>query len=322
MADQQKGRSGDERGCWRHARGLLALDHCLVMAVVNVTPDSFYDGGRWIAGQRPNTSVVVRQCRRWVEQGADILDVGGESTRPGAEPVDVETELHRVLPVIASMLADGELSSVPISIDTRHAAVARAALVAGAAIVNDVSGLADPDMAEVVSAAGAGLIIGHLRGEPQTMQDDVHFDDLLREVADELARSVERAVDAGIAREQILVDPGIGFGKTAAQSAALVAASRFLRARTGCQVLIGASRKRFLGTLGGRESAEDRMLASVVAAVIAANRGAAAVRVHDVGETVEALRVYAGVEAEFEAALLAAERMAAERMAAERMGAR
>lgn len=303
MAGEQHEQSGDERDRWRHAHGWLDLDRCLVMAVVNVTPDSFYDGGRWIAGRRPNASVVVRQCRRWVEQGADILDVGGESTRPGAVPTDEETELDRVLPVIESLRHDAELSQVPISIDTRHAEVAKAALSAGVAIVNDVSGLADPDMAVVVAEAGAGLVIGHLRGQPATMQDHVHFDDLLREVADELGQAVERALAAGVAREQILVDPGIGFGKTGEQSAALVAASRFLRASTGCPVLIGASRKRFLGMLGGRESAEDRMLASVVAAVIAASRGAAVVRVHDVGETVEALRVHAGVEAQFADAL-------------------
>lgn len=277
------------------------------MAVVNVTPDSFFDGGRWIAasGRRPNASVVLRQCRRWVEQGADILDVGGESTRPGAEPVDVETELARVLPIIESLRGDPELARVPISIDTRHAAVAKAGLDAGAAIVNDISGLADVGMAEVVAAAGAGVVIGHLRGQPATMQDDVRFEDLLGEVADELGQSLARAVAAGVRREQIVVDPGIGFGKTVAQSAALVGASGYLQARTGCPVLIGASRKRFLGVLGGRESAEDRMLASVVASVIAARHGAAAVRVHDVAETIEALRVYAGVEAELTAALRA-----------------
>jgi dihydropteroate synthase len=296
-----------EGGRWRHAHGILELDRCLVMAVVNVTPDSFSDGGRWIAalGRRPNASVVLRQCRRWVEQGADMLDVGGESTRPGAEPVDVETELERVLPIIEGLRQDVELARVPVSIDTRHAAVAKAGLAAGAAIVNDISGLADPDMAEVVAAAGAGLVIGHLRGQPATMQDDVHFDDLLGEVAEELERSVARALAAGVLREQILVDPGIGFGKTGAQSAALVGASEFLQARTGCPVLIGASRKRFLGVLGGRESAEDRMLASVVAAVIAASHGAAAVRVHDVAETIEALRVHVGVEAELAIALQA-----------------
>lgn len=275
------------------------------MAVVNVTPDSFYDGGRWIAasGRRPNASVVLRQCRRWVEQGADILDVGGESTRPGAEPVDVETELGRVLPIIEGLRRDPDLARVPISIDTRHAAVAKAGLAAGAAIVNDISGLADPGMAEVVAAARAGVVIGHLRGQPATMQDDVRFDDLLGEVADELGQSVARALNAGVLREQILVDPGIGFGKTGAQSAALVGASEFLRARTSCPVLIGASRKRFLGALGGRESAEERMLASVVAAVLAADHGAAAVRVHDVAETIEALRVQAGVESELATAL-------------------
>jgi dihydropteroate synthase len=275
------------------------------MAVVNVTPDSFSDGGRWIAasGRRPNASVVLRQCRRWVEQGADILDVGGESTRPGAEPVDVETELARVLPIIEGLQHDPELARVPISIDTRHAVVAKAGLAAGAAIVNDISGLADPSMAEVVAEARAGVVIGHLRGQPATMQDDVHFDDLLGEVADELGQSVARAVAAGVQREQIVVDPGIGFGKTGTQSAALVGASEFLQARTGCPVLIGASRKRFLGVLGGRESAEDRMLASVAAAIIAANHGAAAVRVHDVAETIEALRVHAGIEAELAAAL-------------------
>jgi dihydropteroate synthase len=278
------------------------------MAVVNVTPDSFDDGGRGIAssGRRPNASVVLRQCRRRVEQGADILDVGGESTRPGAEPVDVDTEIERVLPIIEGLQRDPELARVPIRIDTRHAEVAKAGLAAGAAIVNDISGLADPGMAEVVAAAGAGVVIGHLRGQPATMQDDVRFDDLLGEVAQELEQSIARALTAGVRREQILVDPGIGFGKTGAQSAALVGASEFLQARTGSPVLIGASRKRFLGVLGGRESAEDRMLASVVAAVLAARQGAAAVRVHDVAETIEALRVHAGVEAELEAALRAA----------------
>jgi dihydropteroate synthase len=277
------------------------------MAIVNVTPDSFYDGGRWIAasGRRPNASVVLRQCRRWIEQGADILDVGGESTRPGAEPVDVETELERVLPIIEGLSRDAELARVPISIDTRHAMVAKAGLAAGASIVNDVSGLADPDMASVVAESGAGLVIGHLRGQPATMQEDIHFDELLGDMADELAAAVERARAAGVTREQILVDPGIGFGKQGAQSAALVASSEFLRARTGCPVLIGASRKSFLGVLGGREEAGDRMLGSVVAAVIAASHGAAAVRVHDVAETIEALRVHARIEAEFAAALQA-----------------
>ncbi|WP_258183102.1 dihydropteroate synthase [Enhygromyxa salina] len=293
---------------WQHARGALSLDHCLVMAVVNATPDSFYDKGRWIVSpaQQPDVSVVMGECRRWVELGADILDVGGESTRPGATPVDEATELERILPIITGLRADPELAAAPISVDTRHARVAEAALAAGAAIVNDVSGLADPQMARVVAEAGAGLVIGHLRGEPATMQAEPRFDDLLGEVADELGRSVARAEAAGVARERIVVDPGVGFGKTRAQSAALVGAGDFLRARTGCPVLIGASRKRFLAALTGGKPVEERMLASVVAAVVAATRGAAAVRVHDVGETVEALRVRGGIEAELSRAAAAA----------------
>lgn len=285
---------------WRHAGGTIALDRCRVMAIVNVTPDSFYDGGRWIAQSRlrPNASVVIGQCRRWIEQGADLLDVGGESTRPGAEPVDEQTELARVLPILEGLRADPSFAAIPISIDTRRAAVAEAALAAGATIVNDISGLADVRMAEVVAAARAGLVISHLRGEPATMQDRIAFDDLLTEVGDELAVALARAEAAGVEREQIVVDPGIGFGKTAEQSAALVGASEVLAQRTGRPVLIGASRKRFLGSLTGGKPVEERMLASVAAAVVAACRGAAIVRVHDVAETVEALRVHAAIEAQ------------------------
>lgn len=288
---------------WRFRGGALVLDRCLVMAVVNVTPDSFFDGGRWIAQARrqPNASVVIAQCRRWIEQGADLLDVGGESTRPGAEPVAEQDELARVLPVIAGLRADPACAAIPISVDTRHAAVARAALAAGASIVNDISGLADPDMAAVVAEAGAGLVIGHLRGEPATMQAQINFVNVIAEVGDELAATLAQARAAGIDAAQILVDPGVGFGKTAAQSSALVGACELLTQRTGRPVLIGASRKRFLaGASSSSEGkpVEERMLASVVAAVVAASHGAAVVRVHDVAETVEALRVRAAIEAE------------------------
>jgi dihydropteroate synthase len=277
------------------------------MAIVNVTPDSFYDGGRWIAQSRrqPNASVVIAQCRRWVEQGADLLDIGGESTRPGAEPIGEDAELARVLPVIEGLRADASLARVPISIDTRRASVAKAALAAGAVIVNDVSGLADPEMANVVAEAHAGLVISHLRGEPATMQNHIDFTDLLGEVGDELAAALARAVAAGVEREQILVDPGIGFGKTAEQSAALVGAAEVLTRRTGRPVLIGASRKRFLAALTDGKPVEQRLLGSVVAAVVAACHGAAVVRVHDVAETVEALRVHAAIEAQLGAQLLA-----------------
>lgn len=284
---------------WRHAEGALELDRCRVMAIVNVTPDSFFDGGRWIAQahRQPNASVVLGQCRRWVDQGADILDVGGESTRPGATPIDGATELARVLPIIRGLRGDESLARVPISIDTRHASVAREALAAGAVIVNDVSTLADPGMAEVVAEAEAGLVISHMRGVPETMQAAIAFDDVLTEVGDELAGAVERAEAAGVARSRIVVDPGIGFGKTARQSGTLVIAGAALRERTGCPVLIGASRKSFLGKLAGVASVESRLLSSVTAAVLAAEHGAAIVRVHDVAETAEALRLRAAVHA-------------------------
>lgn len=260
------------------------------MGVVNLTPDSFFDGGKLIADDvdTPNVSVAVRRCEQLVSWGADVLDLGGESTRPGATPVPPEREVQRVRPVIERLVALG--IAAPISIDTRHAEVAAAALAAGAAIVNDISGLADPAMADVVAAAGAGLVVGHLRGEPATMQHGVRFVDVVREVADELATTVERAVRAGIPRACIVVDPGLGFGKAAEHSAALVAASHELQAATGCPVLIGASRKSFLATLIGDPRA-DRLAASIAAAVLAVERGAAIVRVHDVQQTAHALQV-------------------------------
>ncbi len=282
---------------WRHAGGMLPFDRPRIMGVVNLTPDSFHDGGKLIAddSDAPNVSVAVRRCEQLVAWGADVLDLGGESTRPGAVPVPPERELLRVRPVIARLVLLGVPARAPISIDTRHAEVAAAAVAAGAAIVNDVSGLADPGMADAVAATNAGLVIGHLRGEPATMQQRVHFDALVSEVADELAAAVERAVRAGIERARIVVDPGIGFGKTAEQSAALVVAAGVLRAATGCPVLVGASRKRFLGALIGDEHA-DRLAASVAAATLAVARGAAIVRVHDVQATAHALAVSHGIE--------------------------
>ncbi|HEY0134805.1 MAG TPA: dihydropteroate synthase, partial [Nannocystis sp.] len=162
-----------EPGAWVHARGALTLERARVMAVVNLTPDSFSDGGALIDRDRedPNAETVVRVCRELVRQGADILDLGGESTRPGAAPVDAARELRRVLPALRLLRADPTLADVPISIDTRHAATAAAAMDAGAAIINDVSGLADPEMAAVAARTGAGLVLGHLRGEPATMQE-------------------------------------------------------------------------------------------------------------------------------------------------------
>lgn len=275
------------------------------MAIVNMTPDSFSDGGRFVLeGAGPATSVALRQCQRWLEAGASVLDVGGESTRPGAEPVGVDQECARVLPLIEALRADQATAEAVISIDTRHAAVAQAALEAGADIVNDVSGLADPAMAQVVARFGAGLVIGHMRGTPKTMQRSIHFDDLFKEVADEMKAAIARAHAAGLAHDHIVVDPCVGFGKTAEQSAALVASASHFERATGRPVLIGASRKSFLSNLMVRHAneasaappAEDRGPASAVAAVMAAVHGAAMVRVHDIEESLEALAVSGAIE--------------------------
>jgi dihydropteroate synthase len=284
---------------WAHARGVLALDRPRVMGIVNLTPDSFHDGGKLMVEDHDeaNVSVAVRRCEQLVGWGADLLDLGGESTRPGAVEVPPARELTRVLPVLAAL--ERRALEVPISIDTRHAEVAREALAAGASIVNDISGLADAAMLDVVAASGAGLVLGHLRGEPRTMQDRIAFADVLGEVADELAALVQRCVAAGVARERILVDPGIGFGKTAEQSAALVAAAGWLRAATGCDVLVGASRKSFLGVLAGAKGV-DRLVPSLAAALVAAERGASVLRVHDVRETTEALAVARAIRIAFD----------------------
>ncbi len=284
---------------WVHAAGVMALHRPRVMAILNVTPDSFFDGGRLHDGNTSRVSAVVEDARRRVQQGADVIDVGGESTRPGAPAVDPQQERERVVPAIEAMMADPVLCEVPISIDTRRASVAEAALTAGASIVNDISGLADPDMAPVCAERGAGLVLGHLRGKPRTMQHDIRFAHLLGDVTEELAARVELALAAGVERPRIVVDPGIGFGKTAEQSAALVAASGWLREATRCPVLIGASRKSFLGALTERP-VSGRLAGSLAAALVAAERGASVLRVHDVTETVDALRVASSIRLAYE----------------------
>lgn len=284
---------------WVHARGVIGLDHPRVMAIVNATPDSFFDGGRLHDGHATRIDAAVEHARRCVAHGADIIDVGGESTRPGAPPVDPEEELARVVPLIEALRAERTLDDVAISIDTRRAVVAAAAMRAGASIVNDVSGLEDPQMAAVVAEAGAGLVVGHLRGEPRTMQREIRFAHVLREVTDELVARVEQALAAGVERTRIVVDPGVGFGKTAEQSAALVAASGWLREATRCPVLIGASRKSFLSAITGGYVG-DRLAGSLAAALVAVERGASVLRVHDVGDTVQALTVAMSIRRAFE----------------------
>jgi dihydropteroate synthase len=252
-----------------------------VMAVVNVTPDSFSDGG-----VNFDTKAAVASARRMVEEGAAIVDVGGESTRPGAEAIPLDQELRRVVPVLE------RLAGVPVSIDTSKAEVARRALELGAELVNDVTALrGDPELAGVVADSGAYLCLMHMLGEPRTMQDDPRYDDVAAEVAVFLEERLGAAVAAGIPEERIALDPGIGFGKTVEQNFELVRRLDVLLA-LGRPVVIGFSRKSSLGRLlGDPEATVGTVAASVGAAVAAYERGAAILRVHDVRETVEALTV-------------------------------
>ncbi len=255
-----------------------------VMGVVNVTPDSFSDGGRHLERE-----AAVRHAHALVEAGADLLDIGGESTRPGAGEVPVQVELERVLPVIETLRAT---TDVPLSVDTRKAEVAREALRAGAMLVNDVSGLGhDPALAAVVAEAGAVLALMHIQGTPETMQADPRYDDLVAEVIEGLAGSIERAVAAGVSRQRLWVDPGIGFGKTVGHNLFLLRHLAELRV-LGAPVLVGTSRKRFLGTLAGGRPPERRVAGTLASiAAVAVLRGADVVRVHDVGEAKDALAV-------------------------------
>jgi len=251
-----------------------------IVGVLNVTPDSFSDGGRFVrAGGAVDRDAAVAAGLALVAAGADVLDVGGESTRPGAREVGADEEIARAIPVLEAL---AKASRIPLAIDTRKAGVAEAALAAGASIVNDVSGLRfDPALAAVAARAGARLVLGHLRGEPATMQDDPRFEDVLAEVAQELAASAERAQAAGVARERLVVDPGIGFGKRLEDNLVLLANVGELRRRVGLPVLVGASRKSFLGRLTG-EPPGRRDAASHAAAAVAVFAGADAVLVHDV----------------------------------------
>lgn len=256
------------------------MTRTLVMGILNVTPDSFSDGGRFATPDE-----AVEEARRLIAEGADIVDVGGESTRPGAHPVPEDVELERVRPVVEALACDPR---VRISIDTRSPRVAAACLAAGATLANDVSGLADPEMARVAAAAGAGVVIMHSRGTPQTMAQWAVYRDVMREVIDELRPRVEQARKAGI--REIYVDPGIGFAKTPAQSFELLRRLGELR-ELGCPILIGPSRKSFLGVLPGMEEIGQRLEGTIAAAVIAAMNGASVVRVHDVRPVKKALLV-------------------------------
>jgi dihydropteroate synthase len=255
----------------------LHLDAPRLMGILNVTPDSFSDGGRHAGPAR-----AVARGREIVAEGAAIVDVGGESTRPGAEPVPAEVEAARVLPVVGALAGE-----VPLSVDTRKAAVARAVLAAGAVLVNDVSAMThDPGMAAATTDA-AGLCLMHARGDPRTMQDDPRYDDVVLDVYDYLSERVNAAEAAGIPRTRVLIDPGIGFGKTVEHNLLLLRRLSLYHG-LGCAVLVGASRKRFVGVVGGEGS---RMPGSVAVALHAAAQGVQVLRVHDVAETAQALRL-------------------------------
>ena len=264
-----------------------------LMGVVNLTPDSFSDGGRYFEPER-----AVEHALRLVGEGAEVLDLGAESTRPGggvygggAREVPAEEELRRLLPALERLRPR---VAIPISIDTRRASVARAALAAGADLINDVSALADPDMAAVVRDAECPVILMHSRGELRTMQSTVSFRDVVAEVRDELAAMRSRAVAAGLEPSRILLDPGIGFGKTAEQNLRLLRATAELAA-LGSPLVVGASRKSFIGQLTGADG-DDRLPGSLAAAAWAAAGGAALVRVHDVAATRQFLAVWSAVD--------------------------
>ncbi len=265
----------------------LDLDRPVVMGVLNVTPDSFSDGGRF-----RDVQAAVSHAERMVADGAAIIDVGGESTRPGSVPVGEDEELRRVLPVIDRLVA---MLGIPVSIDTRKPGVMRRALAAGATFVNDVAALSAPGAMETVAGSDAAVCLMHMQGDPGTMQDAPRYDDVVGEVRAFLRSRVAACEAAGIARTRIAVDPGFGFGKSLDQNLALLAGLPAL-ASDGLPVLVGLSRKRMIGALTGRDGG-DRMAGSLAAAVIAAEQGARIVRAHDVRETVDALRVVAAAGA-------------------------
>ncbi len=264
-----------------------------VMGVVNVTPDSFSDGGLYLDADAAIAHGVALR-----DAGAAVLDVGGESTRPGAAPVPADEEIARVVPVVRALAAD---SLVPVSIDTTKASVAARAIEAGATIVNDVSaGRNDPDLLAVVADAGAGYVAMHMQGEPRTMQADPRYDNVVREVGDFLIERLDAALRSGIASQSLMADPGIGFGKTATHNLALLAGVSALVERVPAPILVGASRKSFIGRLLGVDDPTARDDATLATVVWSLDRGAAMVRVHDVrsaGRAAALLHVLEGAAA-------------------------
>ncbi|HII41350.1 MAG TPA: dihydropteroate synthase [Thermoplasmata archaeon] len=266
---------------WRHRTGELTLDRTRVMGVLNVTPDSFSDGGLF-----HDPEAAIRRGLELVEQGADLLDIGGESTRPRSEPVSAEEEWRRVGPVLEAL---GRQVRVPLSIDTMKPGVAEKAVRAGAAIVNDVSGMRDPAMIRFVASAKVGIVAMHMLGNPKTMQEHPEYRDVVGEVTAFLANRISALQAAGVPSEAIAVDPGIGFGKALNHNLALLRGLDVLAA-LGHPVVVGVSRKSFIGKIGAGEPGE-RLPGSLAAAALAVSRGAHVIRAHDVLETVRAMRV-------------------------------
>jgi dihydropteroate synthase len=269
----------------RPALAGLALGRPRVMGILNITPDSFSDGGRFLAPE-----AAMAQARRLLAEGADLLDVGGESTRPGARPIPPDQEIARTAPIIEALRQGG--MEAPISIDTRKATVAAAAFAAGADILNDVSALGfDPALAKLAAARAVPVCLMHAQGSPETMQDAPHYDDVVIDVFQALAAHVARAEAAGIDRARILIDPGIGFGKTLAHNLALIRRLSVLHG-LGCPIVFGASRKRFIAGIDPSAAlADDRLGGSIAAALAAAGQGAQMIRVHDVAQTRQALAI-------------------------------
>lgn len=258
------------------------------MGILNVTPDSFSDGGEF-----SGVEAAIARAKEMLDEGAGIIDIGGESTRPGSEPVPSEEEIERVVPVVRGILA--ERPGTTISVDTYHAATAEAALEAGARIINDVSALrADERMVEVVARAGCPVVLMHMLGEPKTMQQEPRYDDVADEVRRFLSERAEAAVSAGVDPENVILDPGIGFGKTSDHNLALIESLDAV-ADLGYPLLFGASRKRFIGSISGIEDASERVFGTVATSVLAYERGASIFRVHDVRANREALEVAVAV---------------------------
>ncbi|HJU52415.1 MAG TPA: dihydropteroate synthase [Acidimicrobiia bacterium] len=266
---------------WGTARGVLSLEVPLLMGIVNVTPDSFSDGGLL-----PTVESAIAHGRRLVADGAALLDIGGESTRPRAQRVASEVELERILPVVAGLSA----ARAVVSIDTTKSAVARAALEAGAAIVNDISGGSDPDLVEAAARFDAGLVLMHMQGTPQTMQDDPSYEDVVTEVGDFLAQRARLAMQAGVSPERICIDPGIGFGKLQEHNLALLAGLPRLR-KLGFPIMVGISRKAFLGRITGEKDPRRRDVATAASVAALWEKRVDVFRVHNVAACREALLV-------------------------------